>query len=109
MYILSDKDIKEIKEMVRSVASDSVAETVCDNIFNKRRVNTKSINLESGSYNGIITLYNLGECPHCGNLFFFTVVPQTPGFRDTENLICPYCKEIASTSMEWEFTSEKLS
>lgn len=46
-------------------------------------------------------------CPKCGKKFHVTVYEQTPGFRDTEELICPHCKHVIRTSMEYEFICSK--
>lgn len=43
------------------------------------------------------------KCPYCEKEFYCVYVEQTPGFRDTEEKVCPYCKKVLRTSMEYEF------
>lgn len=47
-------------------------------------------------------------CKYCHKEFKQTTVWQTPGFRDTEESVCPYCKRVIETSMEKEFHNEKI-
>lgn len=58
--------------------------------------------LEDNSFNFIAT------CPKCGKQFRVYEVEQIPGFRDTEEMICPYCKHVCRTSLEYEFTTQKM-
>lgn len=48
------------------------------------------------------------KCPECGKEFIVTEFDQIPGFRDKEELICPYCHKVLRTSMEVEFYPEKV-
>lgn len=47
-------------------------------------------------------------CPHCKKTFNCYRKPQIPGFRDAEDMICPYCDKLVKTSMEWEFYTETI-
>lgn len=58
--------------------------------------------LEDNSFNFITT------CPKCGKQFRVYEVEQIPGFRDTEEMICPYCKHVCRTSLEYEFMTQKM-
>ena len=48
------------------------------------------------------------KCPHCGKEFLVTEYEQIPGFRDIEEETCPYCNKTVRTSMEYEFTTERI-
>lgn len=48
------------------------------------------------------------SCPKCKRKFKVYETNQIPGFRDTEDMICPYCGEKVKTSMEYEYTTEKI-
>ena len=43
------------------------------------------------------------KCPYCGKDFYCEYVEQIPGFRDKEDKVCPHCKRVLRTSMEYEF------
>lgn len=47
------------------------------------------------------------KCPYCGEIYICSEYPQTPGFRDMEDEVCPYCKKTVRKSMEYEFTTWK--
>ena len=47
------------------------------------------------------------KCPKCGKRFKCTYVEQTPGFRFSEDKICPHCNEVLRSSLEYEFYTEK--
>lgn len=47
-------------------------------------------------------------CRHCGKTYKQTMISQIPGFRDREEDICPYCNEVNRSSMEWDFSNEKM-
>lgn len=51
-------------------------------------------------YDGF-NLSTLSTCPKCHKRFRVMMEEQEPGFRDTEELICPYCGEIIKESMEY--------
>jgi len=46
-------------------------------------------------------------CPKCKKMYDCVEIWQTPGFRDREEEICPYCGYIVKTSMEIEFRTYK--
>ena len=48
------------------------------------------------------------SCPKCKKKFKVLETEQIPGFRDTEEMICPYCGHIVRTSMTYEFTTFPL-
>ena len=56
--------------------------------------------------NGLLTTEKL--CPFCGKRYSLTIYEQIPGFRDTEEEVCPYCNETIRTSMEYEFHTDKV-
>lgn len=58
--------------------------------------------LEDNSLNFIAT------CPKCEKQFMVYETEQTPGCRDKEELICPYCKHVCETSMEYEYITKKI-
>lgn len=58
--------------------------------------------LEDNSFNFIAT------CPKCGKQFKVYEVEQIPGFRGKEDMVCPYCKHVCRTSMEYEFMTQKM-
>lgn len=47
-------------------------------------------------------------CPKCKKKFKAYISEQKPGFKEIESMICPYCDEVAKTSMEYEFLVEKM-
>lgn len=47
-------------------------------------------------------------CPECGKQFKVYEEDQIPGFRFPEDMVCPYCKHVCRTSLEYEFTTEKM-
>ena len=49
----------------------------------------------------------LCECPKCKKTFEVSEIPQTPGFRWKEELVCPYCSSVIRSSMEYEFIVTK--
>lgn len=50
----------------------------------------------------------LAKCPKCEKKFKVYQTDQTPGFRDTEHMVCPYCGEIVRSSMEYEYATGKI-
>ena len=50
----------------------------------------------------------LRACPECKKIFKVEEVDQTPGFRWSEDMVCPYCGHIVRTSLEYEFHTYKL-
>ncbi len=52
---------------------------------------------------------NIVECSFCGKKYLQEKYEQTPGFRDKEDDICPYCGKVNGTSMEYEFSNSKIS
>ena len=49
----------------------------------------------------------IDKCKKCGKEFWVELTPQTPGFRWTEDELCPYCGHVNRQSLEWEFTTYK--
>lgn len=45
----------------------------------------------------------------CGAKFIVTEKDQTPGFRETEELICPKCRTVISKSREVEFSTRLIN
>ena len=48
------------------------------------------------------------HCSKCNRTYLCEIVEQVPGFRDTEEEICPYCGEVVRTSLEYEFHTTKI-
>ena len=47
-------------------------------------------------------------CPKCGKDFKCTYEEQIPGCRFPEDKVCPHCKAVLRTSMEYEFFTRKI-
>ena len=47
-------------------------------------------------------------CPKCGKKFLCTYEEQVPGFRMSDDKICPHCGAVLRTSLEYEFTTRKI-
>ena len=47
-------------------------------------------------------------CKKCGKVYEVIEHEQTPGCRDTEEEICPYCGHVNRESMTYEFTTSKI-
>ena len=48
------------------------------------------------------------KCCRCEKEFIVTETLQTPGFRNMEYEICPYCGATNRKSMEVEFETQRL-
>lgn len=48
------------------------------------------------------------KCPNCGKLFNCTFIEQEPGFRDIEELRCPYCKVLLTRTNRFDFWVEPI-
>lgn len=48
------------------------------------------------------------KCKHCGKKYKQVVEDQTPGFKDMEYDICPYCKKENGRSMSEEYSNYKI-
>ena len=46
-------------------------------------------------------------CPHCREVFECTEYEQVPGFRDMEDMYCPYCGKVVRSSMEYYFHTHR--
>lgn len=47
-------------------------------------------------------------CKYCKKDYLLSVRYQTPGCRDWEDEVCPYCHRVNKSSMEWEFTTYEI-
>ena len=47
-------------------------------------------------------------CPHCGKQFLVYEEEQIPGFRNLEDMICPYCNSVVKQSMEFEYRTYEI-
>ena len=45
-------------------------------------------------------------CPFCNKEFLCYEKDQIPGFRNTEEKICPYCFGVIKTTLEYEYYTE---
>lgn len=43
------------------------------------------------------------SCKHCGKDYIQVQTDQTPGFRSSEDDVCPYCHEVNRSSLAVEF------
>lgn len=48
------------------------------------------------------------KCSKCGKLFNCTFVEQEPGFREIEELKCPYCDELLAKTNQFDFLVEPI-
>lgn len=48
-------------------------------------------------------------CPKCKEAYECREEEQEPGCRSKDYEICPYCGEVIQSSMEYEFTTRKLT
>lgn len=46
-------------------------------------------------------------CPYCRREYLQTKYEQTPGCRDLDYDVCPYCGKTVRQSMEYEFRNHK--
>lgn len=60
------------------------------------------INQMLGASTSIVT------CKFCKKKYKQITQDQTPGFRDMEFDICPYCKEVNGKSMSEEYYNSKM-
>ena len=44
-------------------------------------------------------------CPYCHKEIVVCQIEQEPGFRDVEEMRCPYCKKVITTSMTYEYVT----
>ncbi len=49
------------------------------------------------------------KCSFCGKKYMQETQDQTPGFRDMDYDVCPYCKKINGRSMSEEYFNFKIS
>lgn len=49
------------------------------------------------------------NCPKCNNVYECIEEEQVPGCRSMDYEVCPYCGEVIQSSMEYEFTTRKLT
>lgn len=49
------------------------------------------------------------KCSKCNKIFKCSEEPQTPGCRDKEYKICPFCKSILDSSMSVDYYCSVLS
>lgn len=57
---------------------------------------------------GIIDEYDV-QCPECHKVFGVTERYQTPGFRDWDFIVCPYCgRKDEHESMRIEYDCYKI-
>ena len=47
------------------------------------------------------------KCPKCGKTYLCEEYDQVPGFRSSEEEVCPYCGTVIRTSLEYEFKTYK--
>lgn len=47
-------------------------------------------------------------CPNCKKEFGCYMTEQEPGFRWDEDMVCPYCHYVVTTSLTWEFSTHEL-
>ncbi len=48
------------------------------------------------------------KCIKCGSTIEYRIIDQPSGFREVEDLICPNCKHIISSSRFVEYHDERV-